>query len=214
MKRYGLAALAATVVLAGAAFVGLAPHADAQEPGDPTPASEHGARRGMFLERVAKKLGITRDQLEDAIQAAALDAVDEAEANGRLTAEQADNARERIESGQGPRGFFDRRQDRREHRRDLVRKGIVESAAAALAMTFDELKAELQTGDSIADVAGEQGVSLDTVKVEITADAEAKLGVAVANGRITQERADAALARLSENLDEILNRSKEPAPTP
>jgi hypothetical protein len=81
-------------------------------------------------------------------------------------------------------------------------------------MTFDELKAELQTGDSIADVAGEQGVSLDTVKAEITADAEAKLGVAVANGRITQERADAALARLSENLDEILNRSKEPAPTP
>jgi hypothetical protein len=168
----------------------------------------------MFLERVAEKLGITRDQLEDAIQAAALDAVDEAEANGRLTAEQADNARERIESGQGPRGFFDRRQDRREHRRDLVRKGIVESAAEALGMTFDELKAELQTGDSIADVAGEQGVSLDTVKAEITADAEAKLRVAVANGRITQERADAALARLSENLDEILNRSKEPAPTP
>lgn len=214
MKRYGLAALAATVVLAGAAFVGLAPRADAQEPGDPTPASEHGARRGMFLERVAEKLGITRDQLEDAIQAAALDAVDEAEANGRLTAEQADNARERIESGQGPREFFDRRQDRREHRRDLVRKGIVESAAEALGMTFDELKAELQTGDSIADVAGEQGVSLDTVKAEITADAEAKLGVAVANGRITQERSDAALARLSENLDEILNRSKEPAPTP
>lgn len=213
MKQYWLAAGAAMVVLTGAALAGLAARADAQEP-DPTPAAEQGARRGVFLERVAEQLGIASDELEAAVQAAALDAVDDAEANGNITAEQADKARGRIESGQGPRGFLERRHDRREHRRDFVRKAILESAADAIGITFDELRAELQSGDSIADVAGEQGVTLDAVKAAITAGPEAKLDEAVANGRITQERADKALARLTEDLDEILDRSKEPAATP
>lgn len=215
-KIWRPAAVVAGVALAATAALGIAGVAGAQEPtptGD-APGVEQGAPRGNFLERVAEKLGISVDQLKEAIQSAALDAVNEAEANGQITAEQANKARERIESGQGIRGFFERRHDRREHRRDLVRKGIVESAAESMGMTFDELKAELQAGDSIADVAAEQGVSLDTVKSAITTDAEAKLGEAVANGRITQERADELLAKLSEHLDDILNKSKEPPATP
>lgn len=210
-QRIGVAV--AGVAMAVAAALGVAGVVGAQEP-TPEPGVEQAAPRGNFLQRVAEKLGITLEQLQSAIQSAALDAVDEAEAEGRITAEQADKARERIESGQGLRGLFERRHERREHRRDLVRKGIVESAAEAMGMTFDELKAELQAGDSIADVAAEQGVSVDVVKEAITADAEAKLDEAVANGRITQERADELLSKLTEHLDDIVNRSKAPAETP
>jgi hypothetical protein len=78
-------------------------------------------------------------------------------------------------------------------------------------MTLAELRAELQSGASIADVAGEQGVSLDAVRAQISSDATAKLSEAVAGGKITQQRADDALARLIEHLDEILNKSRDPA---
>ena len=205
------ATVAASMLLAGA--VGVAGQVSAQEPGtDSPPAAEQGARRGNFLARVAEKLGITVEQLQQAMQAAANDAVDEALANGQITQEQADKARERIASGKGPRGPGEHRQDRREHRRDLVRKGIIESSAMALNMTVDELKVELQSGDSIADVSAEQGVSLDIVKAQITSDAQAKLDEAVASGKVTKERADQAMAKLAEKLDDILNKSKAPPP--
>lgn len=210
-QRIGVAV--AGVALATAAALGIGAVALAQEP-TPGLGVEQGAPRGNFLQRVAERLGITLEQLQSAIQSTALDAVDEAEAEGRITPEQADKARERIESGQNLRGFFERRHERREHRRDLVHKGIVESAAEAMGMTFEALKTELQAGDSIADVAAERGVSIDVVKDAITADAEARLDDAVANGRITQERAAELLSKLTEHLDDIVNRSKPPAETP
>ena len=52
-------------------------------------------------------------------------------------------------------------------------------------------------------MAGEQGVSLDTVKAQITSDAEKKLDEAVTNGKLTQEKADSALAKLTDH--KILN---------
>ncbi len=218
IKTAVLGVAAAGIIIAGG--LGAAAVASAQEPGtDSTPtAATNDSPRGKFLERVAEKLGISVDQLRQAMQDAAHDAVDEALAQGRITQEQADTAHERIDSGKGLRGLFERRQERREerrdHRRDMVRRGIVESASTALNMTVDELRDELLAGDSIADVASEQGVSLDAVKAQITSDAEARLDELVAGGKLTQERADNALAKLTENLDEILNKSKEPAPTP
>ncbi|MBI5289436.1 MAG: hypothetical protein HY873_10750 [Chloroflexi bacterium] len=210
IKTTLLGAAAATGIIAGT--LGVATQAAAQEPGaDSTPTAERQSARGNFLARVAEKLGISAEQLQQAIRDAANDTVDEALANGRITQEQADKAHERINSGKGLRGFFERRHDRREHRRDLVRHAIVQSSATALNMTVEELRAELQAGNSIADVANEQGVSLDTVKAQITSDAEAKLDELVANGKLTQEKADEALAKLTENLDDILNKSKQPA---
>jgi len=210
IKTILLGAAAATGIIV--ATLGVATQASAQEPGTgSTPTAERQSPRGNFLARVAEKLGISAEQLQQAIRDAANDTVDEALANGRITQEQADKAHERIDRGKGLRGFFERRHDRREHRRDLVRHAIVQSSATALNMTVEELRSELQAGNSIADVAAEQGVSLDSVKAQITADAEAKLDELVANGQLTQEKADEALAKLTESLDNILNKSKQPA---
>lgn len=215
IKSAMLGALAATAIIAAGA-IGITRLASAQEPGtDSTPtASATDTGKVTFLDRVAEKLGISTDQLRQAMQGAANDAVDEALASGRITQEQADKAHERIDSGKGLRGFFERRNDRREHRRDIVRHAIVESSATALNISADDLRAELQAGKSIADVAAEKGVSLDTVKAQITSDAQARLDEAVANGKITQERADQAMTKLTENLDEILSKSKQGAATP
>ncbi len=100
IKTRIMAAAAATAIVVGGG-VGLATYASAQEPDDTPAAEQQAERRDQFLERVAEKLGITVEELQSAIQAAALDVVDEALASGRITQEQADKAKERIESGEG-----------------------------------------------------------------------------------------------------------------
>jgi uncharacterized protein YidB (DUF937 family) len=187
--RGGIAAIA----LAGAAvFVMVAAGASAQE-------GDAGARTPL-LERVAAKLGIDVATLRGAVKDSALEMVDEALANGRITEQQAARARERIEAGK-PLHLTPR-----ERAHLWARHAIVQSASDALGITPDELRVELQSGNSIAGIASDRGVSLDEVKTQITSDMQAKLDQAVANGRITQQQADDAIAKLNDRLDEIVNR--------
>jgi hypothetical protein len=93
-------------------------------------------------------------------------------------------------------------------RRLVAAKLIVTSSAKAINIQPADLKTELKAGKSIADVAGEHNISLDTVKTQITTDAKAKLDTAVQNGKITQAREDAAMTKLESSLDKILSRHK------
>jgi uncharacterized membrane protein len=201
--------------LAGVALIGAAlavtGFVSAQEGGgaQDDQRTQRQERRGAYLERVAANLGVTVDQLKQAHKDAALQGVDEALANGRITEEQAAKMRERIESGEGA-GRFHRKHDRVERAKHVLR-GIVGSAAGALGIEASALRDELKAGKSIADVASERGVPLDDVKAQITSDAQAKLAERVADGKITKEQADAALQRLTDRLDELLARSRQPS---
>ncbi|HEY8171840.1 MAG TPA: hypothetical protein VIH21_02035 [Dehalococcoidia bacterium] len=200
-----IAAMAAAAIIVSGAAVGIVTGVRAQEGGDqPKPTRQE--RREAFVGRVAGHLGVTSDQLTDAVKQARLDGVDAALANGRINEDQAAKLRERIESGKGFGGLGHRGE--RYERRMKVRHALVESAAGALNMSADDLRAELKSGKSVADVAAEKNVPLDDVKSGITADAKAKLDAAVANQRLTQERADALLAKLTDNLDELLNKKR------
>lgn len=78
-------------------------------------------------------------------------------------------------------------------------------AAEALGMDQADLVAELQSGKTVAQVAEEQGVELQTV-VDAIVDAHAeRLNQAVEAGRLTQEEADALLSRLTEDMTERLS---------
>ena len=72
--------------------------------------------------------------------------------------------------------------------------------AKALGMTEAELKTELQTGKSVAEIATAKNVSLDTiVSVVITAQTD-RLKQAVTDGKLTQAQADTMLANLKLTL--------------
>lgn len=72
--------------------------------------------------------------------------------------------------------------------------------ATALGMTEADLRAELQAGKSVADVATAKSVSLDKV-ISAIVDAETKnLTQAVTNGKLTQAQADQRIADLKANL--------------
>jgi hypothetical protein len=77
---------------------------------------------------------------------------------------------------------------------------LISIAAEALDMTREELIAELEAGKTIAQVAEEQGVALETIVEAFLAPREEALQAAVEAGRITQEQADAMLAQMREHV--------------
>lgn len=77
---------------------------------------------------------------------------------------------------------------------------LIAVAAEALGLTPQELIAELQAGKTIADVAEEQGVTLEAIVDAFLAPREAALQAAVEAGRLTQEQANALLAQIRERV--------------
>lgn len=204
-------ALGATVVIIAAGTFGAFRYASAQEgtpsPGATAAASSTPTRRQQavdaFIDKVAKNLNVSSDQLKSAVKDAALQTVDEQVAAGKLTQAQGDKITAAINSGKYPQ--LARLFHGRQAILAQVRKGIVVSSAKAIGIAPKDLAAELKSGKSIADVAGEHNVSLDTVKSQITSAFQTKLDQLVKGGKITQAQEDNAMQKLQANLDKILD---------
>lgn len=63
----------------------------------------------------------------------------------------------------------------------------------------------LSEGQSLADIIAANGQDVETVKAEAIAQATQRINEAVANGDITQERADQMLGNLDTMIDRVLN---------
>ncbi len=81
----------------------------------------------------------------------------------------------------------------------------LDAAATALGMTADELRTELEAGQTIAQVAEAKGVDVQTVIDSMVAAEKAKLDEKVAAGDITQEEADAHLAEDTTRFTDMVN---------
>jgi hypothetical protein len=161
----------------------------------------------VFLDTLASELGTDRDGLVAAGRTAALAAVDAAVEAGDLTDEQAEAARERIETydgsgcgflghglGFGPgfaHGFA----------RGFLGGDVFEAAAEALGIESSELIEQLGDAGSLQALAEDLGVSYDTVKSSVLEAVQADLDAAVAEG-MSQERADEAVERITTWLDD------------
>jgi hypothetical protein len=201
---------------AGAVVVGLAGSAI---------AAGNTSSPTSFMQSLAKHLGISTEKLQDAAKAAAIDQIDAALADGKITKEQADAAKERIQSGDAPLLFFGPRF------RDGgpgfgFRHGpgfgfggpgpgfgfhhFGEPGAAAadyLGLTEAQLHEQLSSGKSLAQIAKDKGKSTDGLKKALHDAAKKDLDAAVDAGRITQAQADEALDRFDERADDLINRT-------
>jgi len=119
--------------------------------------------------------------------------------DGSITQEQADEVATTLdEAGLGDRGG---------HRGGGPDLG---AAATALGMTEDELRTALEAdGTTLADVAEEQGVEVDTLVDALVTAQQERIASAVEDGDLTQEQADERLAGLEERITERVN-SAEP----
>jgi len=77
---------------------------------------------------------------------------------------------------------------------------LVSIAAKALGMTQLELVNVLRGGKTIADVAKEKGVALDTIVNAFVAERQTALSAAVTSGRFSQAQADTMLSFMKANV--------------
>lgn len=92
----------------------------------------------------------------------------------------------------------------------MGRGASVTTIAGALNMTEADLQSALQSGKTVADLATEKGVALQTIVDALIAEQKTMLQQAVTAGRLTQAQADARLAELQTQLPTQLSTAFTP----
>src|SRR5207244_7157774 len=127
--------------------------------------------------------------------------VDAAVAAGTITRAQGDELKSRIESGDFPLffggggpgfhhgGFF----------------GGLDAAATYLGLTNAELRTQLESGKTLAQVAQDKGKSVDGLIQALVDDAKTHLDAAVTAGRLTQAQEDSILTDLKQHITDLVN---------
>lgn len=197
-RRKRIAAIGAAVTLAvaggGAAYA----------------AATGGSQRDALIRDAAQRLNVTPDQLRSALQSAAADQLDQAVKDGRLTQQQADRIKQRIRqdglplgAGPGPgfgHGFGG--PDGPGH----GPLGIgLDVAARYLGLTAEALRRHLTDGKTLAQVARDQGKSVDGLQQALIDAARARLNRAVADGRLTSAQRDDILRGLRQHIGDLVN---------
>lgn len=190
MKRNQKLVLGVGVLLA-AAGGGVAVAASGSSPSEENQA---------VLNDAAKQLGISPTKLSDALKKALSDRVDAAVAAGRLTQAEGDALKQRISSDNFPlfggfhRGFG--------HFGFL---GNLSAAADYLGLTEAQLRSELESGKSLAQVAQAHGKSADGLVDALVSAAKKHLDEAVAAGRLTQAQETEMLNGLRDRITSLVN---------
>jgi uncharacterized protein YidB (DUF937 family) len=163
---------------------------------DNSPSAESQA----IISDAAKQLGVSPAKLSDALKKALADRIDAAVTSGRLTQSEADALKARINSDSFPLlgfgggrfghfGFF----------------GSIEAAAGYLGLTDAQLRSELESGKSLAQVAQAHGKSVAGLVDAMVNAAKSKLDDAVSAGRLTQAQESEMLSGLRDRITNLVN---------
>jgi len=193
-KALMLGAAAALAVAGGGAAIA------ASKSGSPQEESK------AVVDDAAKQLGITPAKLSSALKQALENRVDAAVTAGRLTKEEGDALKKRIEAEDYPMlGGFGMGFGHRGGGPGMHRFGHLDAAASYLGMTEAELRTQLAGGKTLAEVAKASGKSVDGLVSALVADEKTKLDAAVKAGRITQAQADAFLESAKQRFTDAVN---------
>ncbi len=179
-------------------------------------------QEGKSIADIADEQGVAVDTVVDTLVTKAEEHLATLVEDGRLTQDEADSKLETIREeittrindtwtpGEKP-GFAP--DGGKKGRSGLGRgpgHGPIEDLAEALTMTTDDLMAAFQEGKSIADIADEQGVAVDTVVDTLVTKAEEHLATLVEDGRLTQDEADSKLETIREEITTRINETHTP----
>jgi len=182
-----------------------------------SPGAGRAAAQKAFLDDVAKRLNVTRDELDAALKGAAEARIDAAVAAGKLTKEQGEAAKQRLAAGVpllpglggGPRGGGGLGHGGPGFGGPRFGLGLslksAEGAAKYLGITTAQLHEQLRDGKSLADIAKANNKSVDGLKAAIKDAATKRLDDAVKDGKLTQTQRDEMAATLDERIDDIVN---------
>jgi DNA-binding ferritin-like protein len=178
---------------------------------------------GASIADLAVERGVEIQAIIDALVAEHQAALETAVEEGYLTQEQADamqaNAEERFAlmlENAATGGFHHHGgapgalpEDRMPHGRPgfgggMLGFSLVDTVAEELGLTAEFLRAELAESSTIADLAAERGVDLQTIIEALLVEHQAASNAAVEDGRLSQEQADAMQEHMAEHITEIL----------
>ena len=198
--------------VAGLAVVGAGAAVAATQFGDPKAESE------AIIKDAAGQLGVQPGQLSDALKTAYKNRIDAAVAAGQLSKEQGDAIKAQIDAGNVPllvpgasgfRGGFGPMggggpgpMGGPGFGHDMRGLG---AAADYLGLTASELQTKLQSGKSLADIAKDQGKSVDGLVDAMVADAKKHLDQAVKDGHLTQAQEDQILGQIKQHMTDFVN---------
>ncbi len=169
----------------------------------PTPSTAGTPTKvDSYIAKVAAELGIDEQTLRTAMLNANLGLVDDAQAAGKITADQATQRKQRIQDnnillpGGGRHGHG-----------GFGRGPMFIGAAAAKVLNLDanQLATDIKSGQSLAEVAQAQNMNADDFKAALLAEVKTDLDAKVGAATITQDRADKAYQKVSDNIDKIIN---------
>ena len=198
--------------VAGLAVVGAGAAVAATQFGDPKAESE------AIIKDAAGQLGVQPAQPSDALKKAYKNRIDAAVAAGRLSKEQGDAIKAQIDAGNVPllvpgasgfRGGFGPMGGG--GRGPMGRPGFGQdmrglgAAADYLGLTASQLQTKLQSGKSLADIAKNQGKSVDGLVNAMVDDAKKRLDQAVEAGMLTEAQAKEKLDAIESKIDDIVN---------
>lgn len=161
--------------------------------------------RRAFLSDVARRLGVSRDDLESALRGAFFDRLDAAVAAGRITRAEADALKRRVRQHGGVPPFFGGARFVHPGPGGPL-MGVIGAAASYLDLSRAQLRDRLESGKSLAQVARDRRRSVDGLKEAIEDRVRARLDAAVREERLTESQRREILGRLDRRIDDIVRR--------
>ena len=157
-----------------------------------------------ILNDAAEELGVEPSALSQALEHAVAARIDAAVADGELTQEQADALKQRLEAegvgifGFGPPGGLHGGPHAGLH-------AGLDAAAQYLGLTEAELHEQLESGQTLSEIAAEQGKTVEGLEQALIDAAKEDIAAAVEAGRLTQAQADEILSDLPDRIDDVVN---------
>jgi hypothetical protein len=151
----------------------------------------------------AKQLGVDASKLDAALKQALANRVDAAVEAGQITEAQGDELKARITAGEVP--LVGVGPGRGHHGGFGHHFGHLDAAASYLGVTEETLRTSLGEGETLAEIAKEQGKSVDGLKNALVTAAKADIAAAVKDGRLTEAQQTKILADLPGRIDDLVN---------
>lgn len=167
---------------------------------------------GQTVGAVAEAHHVDPQHVVDALVQAADARIDAALKAGKITSERATKLRQRVPTLADE--FVNHTQDliararTRGNARATRRADVIAAAAAAIGVSATDLRNDLRSGQSIADVATAHHVAVQHVVDALVAAATAKIDAAVKAGTLTSARAAALEQRLPALMQRVVSRQR------
>ena len=164
----------------------------------------------QYLQDLAKRLGVSVSALQQDKLGAAEDVLAQLVKDGKLTQNQANQIKQRLQSHQActgtGKGLWGRGVTLQSLKQYLP--DVATQVAQGLHMTSTQLVSQLQSGKSLSQIATAQGVSSSQLQTIVTNAIQSAVNKAVSEGNLTQQQATNLMQLLQKHpntLNRLLN---------